>query len=53
MARTITRGWKLKGFKTVKVKLYEETFNRFKMLCKAKGVSMQDMIEKHILEDLK
>jgi hypothetical protein len=52
MGRKVTKGWKLRGFKSVKVKLYEPTFDRFKMLCKAKGVSMQEQIEKYITKEL-
>jgi hypothetical protein len=48
------RKWILGGFKTVKIKIYQETYDRFVMLRKAKGrKSDQEFIMELINNELK
>ena len=57
MGRKITKNWKLEGFKSIKVKLYKPTFERFKMYCNSKQIdgrkmTMQDFLENKINEEI-
>ena len=44
--------WILGKFQPVKLKIYSETKNRYKHYCKSKGRTMQEDLEKYIINCL-
>lgn len=44
--------WEVGKFRSAKVKIYEETFNRYKLILKGRNRTVQQDLEDHIVKTI-